>query len=365
MADTSKRPLESGSDGALVEVKRARTEELAVRKGPAVPEVSVRPQHACPPLPPPRDARPLTPRLPPLLPQGPKRTSALAAPIMLLTGHGDQVFTLKFSPEGDVIASGSHDKCIFLWRTYGECENFSVLKGVPLAVLVACGPLAPACLQAPGAPPSLTHPPCTLVGHKNAVLELHWTPDGERIISCSPDKTARAWDVETGLQIKKMGEHTDIVNSCCPLRRGPPLVVTGSDDGTAKVCRAADVCGESATPTAGQASLSLPCAYLLAAVGPAQQAVDPDLHGEVPDIERSFRGRGRPGVQGSLAARAGASGTVARVTALCKHARRSIPGASTTWCGCGTCVGRRSSWCWPATATRSPACGSRPTGRTC
>ena len=61
--------------------------------------------------------------------QGVRRTSGLLAPIMLLTGHGGEVFTLKYSPDGDVLASGSHDKHIFLWRTYGECENFMSLKG--------------------------------------------------------------------------------------------------------------------------------------------------------------------------------------------------------------------------------------------
>lgn len=45
----------------------------------------------------------------------------------------------------------------------------------------------------------------------------------------------RAWDAETGLQVKKMAEHDSFVNTCCPLRRGPPLLVSGSDDGTAKV----------------------------------------------------------------------------------------------------------------------------------
>ena len=32
-----------------------------------------------------------------------------------------------------------------------------------------------------------------------------------------------------------MAEHNTFVNSCCPLRRGPPLVVSGSDDCSAKV----------------------------------------------------------------------------------------------------------------------------------
>ena len=74
---------------------------------------------------------------------------------------------------------------------------------------------------------------CT--GHKNAVLEVQWTTDGERVLSASPDKSVRAWDAATGEQVKKMAEHDNFVNSCCPLRRGPPLLVSGSDDATAKV----------------------------------------------------------------------------------------------------------------------------------
>ena len=32
-----------------------------------------------------------------------------------------------------------------------------------------------------------------------------------------------------------MAERSSFVNSCCPSWRGPPLVVSGSDDGTAKL----------------------------------------------------------------------------------------------------------------------------------
>eukprot|EP00475_Leptophrys_vorax_P022786 TRINITY_DN31000_c0_g1_i1.p1 TRINITY_DN31000_c0_g1~~TRINITY_DN31000_c0_g1_i1.p1 ORF type:complete len:401 (-),score=21.23 TRINITY_DN31000_c0_g1_i1:115-1317(-) len=131
---------------------------------------------------------------------GIKRTSSLLAPIMLLTGHAAGVFTLKFSPNGEMMASGSQDKEIFLWRVEGECDNFAVLRG-----------------------------------HKSVVLELHWTADGTGVVSASPDQTVRAWDVETGKQIKKMAEHSSFVNSCCPAPKGPPLIVSGSDDGTAKL----------------------------------------------------------------------------------------------------------------------------------
>ncbi|CAB4262059.1 unnamed protein product [Prunus armeniaca] len=133
-------------------------------------------------------------------PNGKQRTSSLESPIMLLTGHQSAIYTMKFNPAGTVVASGSHDKEIFLWNVHGECKNFMVLKG-----------------------------------HKNAVLDLHWTTDGSQIISASPDKTVGAWDVETGKRIKKMAEHSSFVNSCHPARRGPPLIVSGSDDGTAKL----------------------------------------------------------------------------------------------------------------------------------
>ena len=72
-------------------------------------------------------------------------------------------------------------------------------------------------------------------GHRNSILELHWTADGGNIVSASPDKSVRCWDAETGKQVKRMAEHSSYVNSCCPARRGPPLLVSGSDDGTAKL----------------------------------------------------------------------------------------------------------------------------------
>eukprot|EP01025_Chloroclados_australasicus_P051481 TRINITY_DN5992_c0_g1_i4.p1 TRINITY_DN5992_c0_g1~~TRINITY_DN5992_c0_g1_i4.p1 ORF type:complete len:371 (+),score=33.74 TRINITY_DN5992_c0_g1_i4:43-1113(+) len=129
-----------------------------------------------------------------------KRTSNLQAPIMLLTGHQGEVFSVRFSPDGECLISGSHDKLILVWRTYDECENYMMLKG-----------------------------------HKSAVAEVQWSGDGERIFSASPDKTIRAWDAETGMQVKKMSEHKNFVHSCCPLKRMPHLLVSGSDDRSAKV----------------------------------------------------------------------------------------------------------------------------------
>ena len=50
------------------------------------------------------------------------RTSSLDAPIMKLTGHGDAVCSVKVSPNGAHLASGSVDKGVFLWNVRGDCE---------------------------------------------------------------------------------------------------------------------------------------------------------------------------------------------------------------------------------------------------
>jgi Prp8 binding protein len=128
------------------------------------------------------------------------RTSNSKDRNLLLTGHHGEVFTMKFSPNGMAIASGSIDKTILLWRiSTTKCEKYM-----------------------------------TLNGHKKAVIELHWTQNGDQLVSCSPDHTVRFWDTSTSQEISKK-EHRTIVNSCSSLKVGPPLVVSGDDDGNVKV----------------------------------------------------------------------------------------------------------------------------------
>ena len=130
----------------------------------------------------------------------PGRTSSLAAPTMLLTGHLDGVNAVAFHPDGRTLASGSHDKKIFLWNTYGDCSNY-----------------------------------CVLSGHKNALLSVSYADDGEALVSCSPDMTVRGWDTRTGEQIHVLREHTAVVNCCAATPQGPVLVASASDDASVKL----------------------------------------------------------------------------------------------------------------------------------
>lgn len=134
-----------------------------------------------------------------LIAAGPARTSDLLAPIMLLTGHAGAVLSCKFSPDGQHVLSGSHDKMLLLWDTYGECDNTMNFKG-----------------------------------HSNAVLEVHWASDGETAFSCSADKTGALWDAKTGARIRQFRGHTAVVNSLCP-SRDSSVLATASDDRSARV----------------------------------------------------------------------------------------------------------------------------------
>ncbi|KAK5197461.1 hypothetical protein LTR99_007831 [Exophiala xenobiotica] len=124
------------------------------------------------------------------------RTSALAAPIMELTGHSGEIFAVRFDPTGQHIASGSMDRSIMLWNTYGQCENYGIMTG-----------------------------------HKGAVLDLQWSRDSKTIYSASADMTVASWDLETGLRIRKHVGHEEVINCLDLSRRGQDLLLSGSDDG--------------------------------------------------------------------------------------------------------------------------------------
>jgi WD40 repeat protein/predicted Ser/Thr protein kinase len=74
----------------------------------------------------------------------------------------------------------------------------------------------------------------TLLGHAELVYGVSFSPDGQRILSGSADKTAKVWDLETGREIHTLTEHTDQVHSIAWSPDGK-RVATGSHDNTVKL----------------------------------------------------------------------------------------------------------------------------------
>jgi hypothetical protein len=85
---------------------------------------------------------------------------ATAKCVAVLTGHTDQVFSAVFHPDGTRLASGGHDRAVWLW---------DLLTGRDVA---------------------------RLEGHTNYIYSLAFSPDGKSLVSGSGDNTVRVWDTE-------------------------------------------------------------------------------------------------------------------------------------------------------------------------
>lgn len=74
-----------------------------------------------------------------------------------------------------------------------------------------------------------------MTGHRGAVMEMHFSPSGENLFTCSTDKFVSVWSVATGQRIRKMKGHQNFVNALGNARRGTDTLVSGSDDNTIKI----------------------------------------------------------------------------------------------------------------------------------
>jgi Prp8 binding protein len=134
---------------------------------------------------------------------------------MELSGHSGEIFTAKFDPTGNLIASGAMDRSIsklpltpllfvtaanchtVLWRTYGDCENYGLLTG-----------------------------------HRGAILDLQWSRDSEILFSASADMHLASWDLTSGQRIRRYVGHEEVINTLDISKRGEDTLISGSDDGT-------------------------------------------------------------------------------------------------------------------------------------
>ncbi len=98
--------------------------------------------------------------------------------IATLNGHSDKIWQAVFSPDGQTIASASKDKTIKLWR----------IEAGKIPILIT-----------------------TLVGHHHDVRGVAFSPDGQMLASASDDKMVKLWKRD-GTLITTLAGHSDVVN---------------------------------------------------------------------------------------------------------------------------------------------------------
>ncbi|MHC5612914.1 MAG: WD40 domain-containing protein [Nostoc sp.] len=163
-----------------------------------------------------------------------------------LEGHTDIVWGITFSPDGQLLASGSRDQTVKLWHLDGTL--LQTLKGHTDAVTcVSFSPdgqtLASASLDKtvqiwhknPVTGEFDPKPYKTLKGHGDWVYSVNFSPDGELLATGSKDTTVKLWRKDGSL-VKILRGHRGWVNWVNFSPDGQ-FIASASDDKTVKIWR--------------------------------------------------------------------------------------------------------------------------------
>jgi WD40 repeat protein len=73
-----------------------------------------------------------------------------------------------------------------------------------------------------------------LTGHRGGIPSVHFSPDGKRLLSASYDSTLRIWDVESGKELKQIQAHKPHAYRAAFSPDGK-RIVSGGDDGAVRL----------------------------------------------------------------------------------------------------------------------------------
>ncbi|XP_011293036.1 chromatin assembly factor 1 subunit B [Musca domestica] len=110
-----------------------------------------------------------------------------------LTRHQRAVNAVKWSPSGELLASGDDESVVFIWKQKSDSEPINILdpandqdKEVWITLKV-------------------------LRGHMEDIYDLSWSPNSLFLVSGSVDNSAMVWDVQKGKSLAILSDHKGFV----------------------------------------------------------------------------------------------------------------------------------------------------------
>lgn len=112
-----------------------------------------------------------------------------------LSRHQRAVNVVRWSPNGELLASGDDESVVFIWKQKADHEVVNIVdadgcseqdKEVWLTLKV-------------------------LRGHREDIYDLSWAPNSQFLVSGSVDNTAMLWDVHSGKSLAILDDHKGYV----------------------------------------------------------------------------------------------------------------------------------------------------------
>jgi len=152
------------------------------------------------------------------------------------------IFSVTFSPDGQLLAAGDANGEIYIWRVADSKQLLICKQHTGWIRAVAFNHASQATLLVSASTDQtlklwdVNTGQClkTYYGHTGSVRCVTFRPGGHEFASASDDQTLRVWDVETGQCLKTYHGHTDRLR-CVTFRPGGHEFASASDDQTLRL----------------------------------------------------------------------------------------------------------------------------------